>query len=183
MLRAVQQRRSKFQWTYSERAQRRPGHQPRRHTTNRAALVLGQHAQRRPGHQPRRHVDWGGRLRPVRGSLNEGRGINPGDTLPTLPLDFKRGALNEGRGINPGDTFNSTLVSNRFAPRSTKAGASTPATQGEIKFIGDVLPAAQRRPGHQPRRHVWQAAHGQSSEIPLNEGRGINPGDTCLPIA
>ena len=86
-------------------------------------------AQRRPGHKPRRHVV------PPAGSgrstetLNEGRGINPGDTCALCalcvelhaaqrrpghkprrhlvnyterPLDYD--ALNEGRGINPGDT-------------------------------------------------------------------------------
>ena len=38
-------------------------------------------------------------------SLNEGRGMNPGDT-PALPPPYRRPrfALNEGRGMNPGDT-------------------------------------------------------------------------------
>ena len=41
-------------------------------------------------------------------ALNEGRGMNPGDTS-TPPLLRRAGtSLNEGRGMNPGDTANST---------------------------------------------------------------------------
>ena len=38
------------------------------------------------------------------GSLNEGRGINPGDTSCLQMRQPHAYALNEGRGINPGDT-------------------------------------------------------------------------------
>ena len=173
-------------------------------------------AQRRPGHQPRRHVDampGVGRGCP-RCSLNEGRGINPGDTsVPvrplaallftrstkagastpatlvdrfprtwcrpnTTPLNEGRGinpgdtrtsrfvedvvddqpALNEGRGINPGDTRRSIMEILRppLRDRSTKAGASTPATLERIHLRScrtTYYAGAQRRPGHQPRRH------------------------------
>ena len=88
-------------------------------------------AQRRPGHQPRRHL----RARPAR-----------------RPCSAR--TLNEGRGINPGDTGRCSPRPARGWPRSTKAGASTPATQ--------VRPPRRRR------------------EVgSLNEGRGINPGDTA----
>ena len=37
-------------------------------------------------------------------TLNEGRGVNPGDTdYPRLGA-WNASALNEGRGVNPGDT-------------------------------------------------------------------------------
>ena len=37
-------------------------------------------------------------------ALNEGRGVNPGDT-PRAPIrPGARPSLNEGRGVNPGDT-------------------------------------------------------------------------------
>ncbi len=87
-------------------------------------------------------------------ALNEGRGINPGDTansrlifsnamtaqrrpghkprrhgVENYPMQESDKALNEGRGINPGDTFMQVLT--------------------WLGFIG-----AQRRPGHKPRRHV-----------------------------
>ena len=158
-------------------AQRRPGHQPRATPTVASAGALspfaGAYAQRRPGHQPRRHT----RPRPPpladHATLNEGRGINPGDTrtrasrLPGMAL------LNEGRGINPGVAtvaiaqrrpghqprrHPSEIRANRALvfPRSTKAGASTPATLGEIVVAMPV--------------NACRAA--------LNEGRGINPGDT-----
>ena len=37
---------------------------------------------------------------------------------------------------------------------------------------------AQRRPGREPRRHPWRVANTGRSSCPLNEGRGVNPGDT-----
>ena len=55
--------------------------------------------------------------------LNEGRGVNPGDTGRRRRGCSRRGcALNEGRGVNPGDT-GMIFQSVRAADRSTKAGA------------------------------------------------------------
>ena len=63
------------------------------------------HAQRRPGHQPRRHANGSVIPAVITVPLNEGRGINPGDTLHRAGnLRVGRRPLNEGRGINPGDT-------------------------------------------------------------------------------
>ena len=108
-------------------AQRRPGHQPRRHECT--GLSHSRHrlstAQRRPGHQPRRHLRTP--TKPVPGwppPLNEGRGISPGDTsrdrASTTYAQRRPGhqprrhsrprtgsTLNEGRGISPGDTLKS----------------------------------------------------------------------------
>ena len=39
-------------------------------------------------------------------ALNEGRGMNPGDTWRGGPAGLRRSPLNEGRGMNPGDTAN-----------------------------------------------------------------------------
>ena len=137
-------------------AQRRPGHQPRRHMLGReranprrprstkagastpATLGPSRRSCRRrtaslngrPGHQPRRHI-------PTQSTQSAGN----------------TAALNEGRGINPGDTFVRRWDHHRPGDRSTKAGASTPATR------------------HSTARHF-------SPPAPLNEGRGINPGDT-----
>ena len=43
-------------------------------------------------------------------SLNEGRGINPGDTSPSARCQDRSAPLNEGRGINPGDTWEKPAV-------------------------------------------------------------------------
>ena len=56
-------------------------------------------------------------------ALNEGRGVNPGDTLHQsdgIPAVL---ALNEGRGVNPGDTRADATTSPSGQSRSTKAGA------------------------------------------------------------
>ena len=89
-------------------------------------------------------------------------------------------------------------------PRSTKAGASTPATPGD--YTQQALSAiAQRRPERQPRLHeqhrrqhgLWGARStkagastpGYTARRPgsprgcgaLNEGRSVNPGYTLIP--
>ena len=37
---------------------------------------------------------------------------------------------------------------------------------------------AQRRPGPEPRRHPWHCHPSGPRRRSLNEGRGLNPGDT-----
>ena len=104
-------------------------------------------AQRRPERQLRRH--------------------------PRPCLDDRRvyEALNEGRSINSGDT--SSNAGGYCTPhmRSTKAGASTPATRKCVRAL-----CAQRRPEHQLRRHATRTS--SASPSTLNEGRSINSGDT-----
>ena len=93
------------------------------------------------------------RRSPACGTLNEGRGANPGDTVWRACPRRSGRSLNEGRGANPGDTRGGGWIPGGTLPRSTKAGARTPAT-----------PACSRRSG--------------ATQSPLNEGRGANPGDT-----
>ena len=116
----------------------------------------------------------------IRVPLNEGRGINPGDTCVGLALlPDNACTLNEGRGINPGDTPRGNLVVVRYFltlnegrginPGDTSLTAEiylqgTPAlNEGRGINPGDTyssvaIPAfgqnAQRRPGHKPRRHL-----------------------------
>ena len=67
-------------------------------------------------------------------------------------------SLNEGQGISPGDTWSARRSRSQSArsDRSTKARASAPATHSEEQTCpsaGLTVGRAQRRPGHQPRRH------------------------------
>ena len=88
-------------------AQRRPGREPRRHDPAAAVYEFEVHAQRRPGREPRRHSPEATARRPGRRALNEGRGVNPGDTRLGCSNDAgTHRPLNEGRGVNPGDTAN-----------------------------------------------------------------------------
>ena len=111
-------------------------------------------------------------------SLNEGRSVNPGytrwllDTLqyqgnaqrrperqPRLHLSrFGQrvsvpSTLNEGRSVNPGYTWVEPEASARHLLRSTKAGASTPATPESRICLTLATSYAQRRPERQPRLH------------------------------
>ena len=146
------------------------------------ALMVNGDAQRRPGRESRRHRRSGCRRgRRCRGTLNEGRDVNPGDTracrfgrLPApssaqrrrpgresrrhLPGDLPHlrtvHALNEGRDVNPGDTL----------------------TAVDSGFRAD--PVAQRRPGRESRRHLRADGVVRDGATALNEGRDVNPGDT-----
>ena len=112
-------------------------------------------------------------------SLNEGRGLNPGDTLASERV---HGAgyepLNEGRGLNPGDTraracrFLYVLVVAQRRPG--------PKPRRHFSFVcfACSFRYAQRRPGPKPRRHVLRASPSSRKPTSLNEGRGLNPGDT-----
>ena len=102
------------------------------------AIVL---AQRRPGRAPRRHPDEEVLVRVDGCTLNEGRGVHPGDTPEHVHRRAHRG-------------------------RSTKAGACTPATRAPVTRrgpeYGDVrstkagacTPATHPRQGHDERRGV-----------------------------
>ena len=70
--------------------------------------------------------------------LNEGRSVNPGDTACTHRTDLRYCPLNEGRSVNPGDTGRYGYWCQRRRPRSTKAGASTPATPGAYRGLRGV---------------------------------------------
>ena len=56
-------------------------------------------------------------------SLNEGRGMNSGDTAQEGRRTHRGSPLNEGRGVNPGDTLRATVQQRACHHRSTKAGA------------------------------------------------------------
>ena len=123
-------------------------------------------------------------------------------------------SLNEGRSVNPGDTVYTARHANVYCQfirdRSTKAGASTPATPSPqenathharrtsaqrrperqprrhylVTHLSRHVPrgrSAQRRPERQPRRHT-NGAQGppqvDARSAALNEGRSVNPGDT-----
>ena len=112
------------------------------------------------------------------GTLNEGRGLNPGDTSPTRRRGSSDTTLNEGRGLNPGDTrsHQGAMVDNQG--RSTKAGASTPATRllpnrhTVVDFVRSTKAGASTPATRSRRRRNGSCCP------PLNEGRGLNPGDT-----
>ncbi len=62
-------------------AQRRPEPEPRRHRSATTVTISETAAQRRPEPEPRRHRKRCARSAFRRASLNEGRSLNPGDTV------------------------------------------------------------------------------------------------------
>ena len=145
-------------------AQRRPGPQPRRHCVD-GDLDPGKPrcaAQRRPGPQPRRHgnlhLGTPGHLPYIIRRSTKAGASTPATHWPTRTQLRSQGraSLNEGRGLNPGDTGGGSHVSS-----------------------ADASCSAQRRPGPQPRRHSARCLVRLESRGPLNEGRGLNPGDTA----
>ncbi len=161
-------------------------------------------AQRRPGRQPQRH-----RIRQVeavhaQAALNEGRGVSPSDTCELPPSPHRMEPLNEGRGVSPSDTqgldqrqppalgaqrrpgrqpqrhlFAFRIAAASWTRRSTKAGASAPATPFDPRRVPYHAGRAQRRPGRQPQRHPRvRPAEEVRLTVALNEGRGVSPSDT-----
>ena len=86
-------------------------------------------------------------------ALNEGRGINPGDT-PCHPSTARpRNPLNEGRGINPGDTQAASEPTGRSCNAQRRPGHQPRRHPNTRAWLVSACHRAQRRPGHQPRRH------------------------------
>ena len=56
-------------------------------------------------------------------ALNEGRGLNPGETAVRQPPAVPLLSLNEGRGLNPGENALPAAGTYPTYQRSTKAGA------------------------------------------------------------
>ena len=117
-------------------------------------------AQRRPERQPRRH-------RPAerpwtsasRTPLNEGRSVNPGDTGAGYVKLRQEEPAQRRPERQPRRHGPDRQRFSRARARSTKAGASTPAT----------------RPGCSIRTTGARCRT-------LNEGRSVNPGDTTSPV-
>ena len=136
-------------------------------------------AQRRPGHQPRRHD-----RRVVKSREQFRRSTKAEASAPATPTiccksSCSLNSLNEGRGISPGDTFgvHVRMIESQFV-RSTKAEASAPATQPIRVTTGSMSEqslCAQRRPRHQPRRHA-PSDRGRSS---CSTKGGHQPRDTA----
>ena len=212
-------------------AQRRPERQPRLHflwrveaseqvrrSTKAGASTPATHVGRwHPGHTRRRSTKAGAstpatpdqsadRCR-VPDSLNEGRSVNPGYTYPPW-YDMQNCHCAQRRPERqPRLHLQAVHVQvHRHVRRSTKAGASTPATrlstmsglsnvvaialnEGRSVNPGYTWPpselimqnchCAQRRPERQPRLHLQARPRpGASSCASLNEGRSVNPGYT-----
>ena len=161
------------------RAQRRPGHAPRRHThapaVRRQRLVL-----RSTKAGARTPATRWCRCRPSRGAapLNEGRGTHPGDTASSAAETILSATAQRRPGHAPRRHVAQRRQPEHIHARSTKAGARTPATRHSRGPSPRWMCVAQRRPGHAPRRHALRSTRSRAGAA-LNEGRGTHPGDTA----
>ena len=121
-----------------------------------AVETLQQDAQRRPGREPRRHISGG---------------VKPAAT----PTAQRR------PGREPRRHQNHLDILPLAPPRSTKAGARTPATPASSGGCGRTqtrsTKAGARTPATPSAGRRWRRCRAR----PLNEGRGANPGDTRGP--
>ena len=89
----------------------------------------------------------------------------------------RSGSLNEGRGCNPGDTYRLRVQCRQVGPRSMRAGAVTPATPGNRECCRRSHRTLNEGRGCNPGDTGRNYQHLPGGR-PLNEGRGCNPGDT-----
>ena len=107
----------------------------------------------------------------------KGRRLHVGDTPPSRPVGTRLLSLNEDQGLHPGDMGVPLPLAGRPPNHSTKAGACTPATQHRPPDAGRVVQRSTKAGTRTPATPGWGAWTGSRS-APLNEGRGIYPGDT-----
>ena len=97
-------------------------------------------------------------------SLNEGRGMNLGDTRTGCHQGLLWRPLNEGRGMNLGDTASATQT----------CPCPGPLNEGRGMNLGDTPVAtlmwldpsnAQRRPRYEPRRHGYRFREVQAEPV------------------
>ena len=112
------------------------------------------HAQPRPGREPRRHP-------PAPG----------GDNRRAAPL-------NQGRGVNPGDTTGWSRSRRCSRSAQPRPGREPRRHEAQVRRPDVRRAAAQPRPGREPRRHPARSTTSPACDRPLNQGRGVNPGDT-----
>ncbi len=89
-----------------------------------------------------------------------------------------RRSLNEGRGLDPGNTGCPWCSCLLLLERSTKAGASTPATP-HATGQPPVHALRSTKAGASTPATPRGAARGRGAACPLNEGRGLDPGNTA----
>ena len=111
----------------------------------------------------------------------EPRSVNPGYTPATGELHV----VGARRSTKAGASTPATPVvaqhrRQRHQERSTKAGASTPATRDFVVGTSPNTVTAQRRPERQPRLHPGLRSTPAGATQPLNEGRSVNPGYTRI---
>ena len=93
-------------------------------TLAQALILLSQRrAQRRPGHEPRRHTSERTLLEAIATALNEGRGMNPGDTGELKGVIAALYNAQRRPGHEPRRHVGRGAVNEAVRHRSTKAGA------------------------------------------------------------
>ena len=141
-------------------------------------------AQRRPGHAPRRHSHPAPCCRAIPCPLNEGRGTHPGDTWTPAP----QGEPVDRRSTKAGARTPATLLppalpTPQARARSTKAGARTPATRSHDSPSAPSCSSLNEGRGTHPGDTQSNSGCVPGVVAALNEGRGTHPGDTSSPAS
>ena len=139
----------------------------------------GDSAQRRPERQPRRHRCPCRHTRRAQTALNEGRSVNPGDTSPIVGDILVHLRRSTKAGASTPATRRVGGDRDGVRVRSTKAGASTPATRGPRADDRTCShPRSTKAGASTPATRGRRARRVPRVRPALNEGRSVNPGDT-----
>ena len=179
--------------TDSQCAQRRPGRSPQRHPAGAVDRRLADVRSTKAGaFTPATPASRGGvRAGQVLRSTKAGA-FTPATRRRPPGGGLRCGSLNEGRGVHPGDTHAVATVCHSWSRRSTKAGAFTPATPaghsgdalnegrgvhpGDTRLLDDPPLVAERSTRRTPTVCDFACRDLRT----LNEGRGVHPGDTRM---
>ena len=167
----------------SPAAQRRPGREPRRHAKFRRGATDGAGAQRRPGREPRRHTA-PPRMRALTSPAQRRPGREPRrHATATMNRSPPRGPLNEGRGVNPGDTGTQSSSSAARSLAQRRPGREPRRHSQRQPTITPLLLFAQRRPGREPRRHRHRSSPSPSTSSTAQRRPGREPRRHLIPRA
>ena len=152
-----------------------PGDTRRRSREERCRVAA---AQPRPGREPRRHFMNRRTGAAQTGPLNQGRGVNPGDTWCGCSHHPSCWPAQPRPGREPRRHVEFEVECHRCMRAQPRPGRE-PRRHAAAAVSPSGSHVAQPRPGREPRRHARRRLRRRPTRRALNQGRGVNPGDTA----
>ncbi len=128
------------------------GRRPRRSTCSMLPMMSAHIAQRRPGRRPRRSRPVRLGLADLLGRSTKAGASAPAIHSHTASRTAWPITLNEGRGVGPGDPTGRPVIASRAGPGAQRRPGRRPRRSVRELLAVERVVDAQRRPGRRPRR-------------------------------